>query len=337
MTRQPSTRPVPPVIVVALVVGVLAVLLTAFAWPAVRSAPHDVPLAVSAPPPVADQVATALDRARPGAFEVRTVADEDAARAAVLDREVYGAVVVGPDGATVLTASAAGPVVAQALGQVADGLGQALGAPVPVEDVVPLPDDDPRGAGLAAGALPLAIGGILTAGLLSRTVPGVRRRVGAALATAAGGGLVLTGLLQGWLAALSGSYWAVSGVLALGLAATALLLLGLHALAGSPGLGAGAAVVVLLGNPLSGASSAPEFLPVGWGQLGQLLTPGATVDAVRSVAFFDGAGAGAPLLVLTGWAAVGLLLCLAGALRARTRVEPDQPGRPQVPISVRTA
>jgi hypothetical protein len=77
--------------------------------------------------------------------------------------------------------------------------------------------------------------------------------------------------------------------------------------------------MMLLGNPLSGLTSAPEMLPSGWGSLGQLLPPGAAGTALRSVSFFDGAGAGRPFLVLSAWIAFGLLLCAFGATRTRSR------------------
>lgn len=325
-----AARSIPLPAVVALVVTLLTVLLTAFAWPAVRSAPRDLPVAIAAPPPLADQVTGALHQARPGVFDATTVADEADARRAVLGREVYGAVVVGPQGARVLTASAAAPAVAQILQQVAVGLSDRLGADVPVEDVAPLTADDARGAGLAAGALPLALGGILATALLTRTTAGLGRRYAGATAVALIGGMALAGLLQGWLGALSGDYWATSGVIALGLGATAFALLGLHAVAGTAGLAVGAAIVVLLGNPLSGASTAPEFLPSGWSELGQLLPPGATVGALRSVAFFDGAGAAGPLSVLAGWAVGGLVIAGLAALRNSRR--PDGEGRRESPV-----
>ncbi|UMG94120.1 hypothetical protein [Nocardioides sp. TF02-7] len=129
-----------------------------------------------------------------------------------------------------------------------------------------------------------------------------------ALLAAAGAGLALTGVLQGWMEALSGSYWANASVVALGVLAGALPVIGLHRLLGRPGIGVVALLVMLVGNPLSGVASAPELLPVGW--LGQLLPPGATGTALRGTAFFDGAGAGEALLVLLCWAAVGLVLAL---------------------------
>jgi hypothetical protein len=205
-----------------------------------------------------------------------------------------------------------------------------VGTTVPVEDVVPTPASDPRGAGLAAAALPLALGGIITAGLVSRMIRRIPLRVAAALAMATVGGMVTATVLGTWLGSVQSGWWTTTGVVALGMAATALVLLGLHSLFREVGLALGAAVVVLLGNPLSGLTSAPELLPSGWGTLGQLLPPGATGTLLRSVSWFDGAGAGTPLLVLSTWCAAGLVLLGAGALVARRR----RPALHTVPLAV---
>jgi hypothetical protein len=325
--RRDAARLVPLLAVLAVL---LTVVLTAFAWPAVNSAPRDLPVAVAGPPAATAPVARALAAAEPGALDVRTLADERAARDAIADREVYGAVVVGADGPHLLVASAASPIVAQSLRQVAAGLGAASGTTVPVEDVVPTPASDPRGAGLAAAALPLALGGIITAGLVSRMIRRIPLRVAAALAMTTVGGMVTATVLGTWLGSVQSGWWTTTGVVALGMAAIALVLLGLHALFREVGLALGAAVVVLLGNPLSGLTSAPELLPSGWGTLGQLLPPGATGTLLRSVSWFDGAGAGTPLLVLSTWCAAGLVLLGAGALVARRR----RPALHTVPLAV---
>jgi hypothetical protein len=305
----------------------LSLILTAFAWPASNTEPRDVPIAIAAPPPVADRVEQGLNANAEGAFEIARLQDRAAAEEAIADREVYGAIVVGAQGPEVLVATAASPAVAQVLTQVAGGLAATEGAPPQVTDVVPLPEDDPRGAGLAAGALPLVLGGIISAVLLTQRVQGTRRRVVAALGFAAVGGLAMTAVLQFWLGSLAGSYWANSAVVALGIAATATLLLGMERVFGLVGLGVAAAIMVLLGNPLSGIATAPEMLPTGWGTLGQLLPPGAAGTAMRSVAFFDGAGSGMSLLVLGAWLAAGLLLCLV-PLRRRQPVEPAEATKP---------
>ncbi|NYJ08842.1 hypothetical protein [Petropleomorpha daqingensis] len=325
--RRDAARLVPLLAVLAVL---LTVVLTAFAWPAVNTAPRDLPVAVAGPPAATAQVAAALAAAEPGALDVRTLPDEQAARAAITDREVYGAVVVGADGPHLLVASAASPVVAQSLRQVAAGLGAASGSTVRVEDVVPTPASDPRGAGLAAAALPLALGGILTAGLVSRMIRRIPLRAAAAVAMATVGGMVTATVLGTWLGSVQSGWWTTTGVVALGMAATALVLLGLHALFREIGFALGAAVIVLLGNPLSGLTSAPELLPSGWGTLGQLLPPGATGTLLRSVSWFDGAGAGTPLLVLSTWCAAGLVLLGAGALLSSRR----RPALHSVPLAV---
>ncbi|WP_432832153.1 hypothetical protein [Dactylosporangium sp. CA-092794] len=301
--------------IVLLLTALLSLIMIAFAWPATRSTVHDIPLAVAGPPPATAQVVQQLQANRPGAFEVTTVADTAAAEALIKDRKVYGAIDLTTGHPQVIVASAASPAVAQALQQVAQALGQSgAGAPV-VRDLVPLPADDPRGAGLAAGALPLVLGGIVAAGLLTNLIAGIGRRVAGALAFAITGGLALTAILQYWLGSLEGDYWTNSGVVALSIGATAFTLLGLEALLGAAGLGLGAAVMMLLGNPLSGLTSAPEMLPSGWGAFGQFLPPGAAGSLLRSTAFFDGAGSGAHLLVLSAWAVFGLLLVGAAGLR----------------------
>ena len=73
---------------------------------------------------------------------------------------------------------------------------------------------------------------------------------------------------------------------------------------------------MLVGNPFSGMTSAPELLPTGWSTLGQLLPPGATGTLLRSVAFFDGAGGTRALWILVGWVVLGLALAVLGSRRA---------------------
>ncbi|WP_405061088.1 hypothetical protein OG474_05455 [Kribbella sp. NBC_01505] len=308
--RQPSL-----IAVVLLLTAVLSVLLIAFAWPSARSAPRDVPIAVVGSSQVVDQVKAGLEKAMPGGFEVTAVADRAAATEQIENRDVYGAIVLDPAQPEVLTASAGGPAIAQLLAQLATRLSPEH--PAKVTDVVPLPADDPRGAGLAAGALPLVIGGIMTAAVLTMQIRSGKRRMIGAAGLAVTGGLALGAILQFWLGSFEGNYFANSGVIALSIAAISLTLLGLEWLFGTIGLGAGAAVMILLGNPLSGLATAPEMLPSGWGAFGQLLPPGAGGTALRSVSFFDGAGAGSAFVVLSAWLALGLFLCGLGAMRSQ--------------------
>ncbi|ADB73774.1 hypothetical protein [Geodermatophilus obscurus] len=292
----------------------LALLLSAFAWPATQTRPRDVPVAVVGPPPAVEQVRTALGSAQPGAFDVTAAVDAAQARQLVRDREVSGALVLGPGGPSVVVATQAGPAVAQLLTQVAQG---ATGATVPVEDVAPPPADDPRGAGLAAGALPLSITGAVAGAVLALRVRGPGRRAAGAVVLALLAGPTAVGVLHGWLGALGGDWLAESAVVSLGIAAITLGVLGIAAVAGRAGLVLAELTVVALGNPLSAAAGAPALLPDGWRELGQALPPGAVVAALRSVAGFDGTGAAGPLTVLVLWVTGGLLLLAVAGVRAR--------------------
>src|SRR6266508_4385377 len=320
MAEETRRRP-PAAVVVALLTTILTVLLIAFAWPAARSKPRDVPLGIAGPAGAVAPVTAALGQSAPGAFEIHVYDDRAEAVSAIEDREVYGAIVAGPAGPEMLTASAGSPAVAQILTQLASRItaDQPGAKPATVTDVVPLPADDPRGAGLSAGSLPLVLGGILGAVLLSQLVAAGWRRIAGAFAYAVAGGLALAAVQLYWIGALEGNYWADAGVISLAIGAGTITILGLEWLLGAAGFGLGAATMMLLGNPLSGVTTAPEMLPDGWSTLGRLLPPGASASMLRSVAFFDRAAITRPALVLSAWLVFGLLLCGIGLMRDRSR------------------
>jgi hypothetical protein len=265
-------------------VGVLALLVLAFLWPAVTSEPRDLPIAIAGPQPAVAAVEAALDEAQPGAVDLTPVADRDAAVALIESRDAYGAIVVG-ESPEVLTASAAGPQVSQAVTAIAaqlerglqaqaDAAAAAAGQPaprvsVPVTDVVPLSADDPRGSGFTVGLFPIVIGGILGGVGLSFAVSGARRRALALLGYAAVGGLVLTAILHSWFGTLAGPWWAQAAATALAVGAIAAPIAGLYSWLGIRGLPLGAGLMLLVGNPLSGVMVPQEFVPAPWGTVGQ--------------------------------------------------------------------
>lgn len=321
-----SAAPARRVIAVMLIVPAVAALaLWAFAWPAARTAPRHLPVGVAGPAATAAQLEERLEQ-HAGAFDVHRYDDEAAARAAILDRAVYGAVVATPQGPHLLTASAASPAVAQLLER-AVGVHAPAGAGARVTDVVPLPPGDPRGSATTAAVLPLALAGVGAGTLV--TLSGLRgtRAVTALVAAAILAGLTATAITHSWLGVFDGGWWAEAGALSLTVAALGAAVAGLGALLGTPGIGLGALLMVLLGNPFSGAASAPELLPEPVGTAGQWLPPGAGTTLLRSVAHFDGHGAMASVVTLSVWTALGLVAVLVGA-RERTRAAVDlAPGR----------
>ncbi|WP_309096758.1 ABC transporter permease [Streptomyces sp.] len=316
MSHTPDRR----LLAVIVLVPVLAALaLWAFAWPAARTAPRDLPLGVAGPPAAADRMERQL-AGHEGAFEIHRYTGEAAARDAVEDRAVYGAIVITPQGPELLTASAAGPAVAQLLQQAVARQAAAEGTQVRTVDVVPAPQGDPRGAALTSSVLPLALAGIAAGAVV--TLLGLRgpRAVAALLGASTLVGLVAAGIAHSWLGVLTGDWWAEAAVLGLSSLAVSGAVAGLAALMGPAGIGIAGGVVMLLGNPFSGASSAPQMLPEPAGAIGQWLPPGAGTTLVRSVSYFDGAAATGPALTLAWWAALGLgAVLLGGTLRSRKR------------------
>jgi hypothetical protein len=73
------------------------------------------------------------------------------------------------------------------------------------------------------------------------------------------------------------------------------------------------------------------MLPQPWGAFGQLLPPGAGGTLLRSVGFFDGAGAAVAAWVLGVWAAVGLLLAVAAG-RSRLRLPASRRSAARTPL-----
>ncbi|MFI5801579.1 ABC transporter permease [Streptomyces sp. NPDC051561] len=287
---------------------VAALALWAFAWPAARIAPHDLPLGIAGPTAAADRLQQGFTETE-GAFEVHRYPDASSARTAIENREVYGALVASPQGVEVLTASAASPVVAQMLREAAISRAPA-GTPPRVTDVVAAPAGDPRGSALGASLLPLALAGVAAGALV--TLLQLRGARGVLVLTGASAlvGIVAAALAHSWLGILGGNWWAVAATLALTVLAVGAAIAGLAALLGRAGLALGGLLMVLLGNPFSGATSAPQLLPEPVGFLGQLLPPGAGGSLLRSVSSFDGAGAGSAQLTLTLWAGLGLLAVL---------------------------
>ncbi|ALU97943.1 hypothetical protein WQO_04145 [Streptomyces globisporus C-1027] len=308
MRAASSTAPNRRAVAVILLIPLMVTLaLWAFAWPAARIAPRDLPVGVAGAAPAAEQLERRFEQ-RDGAFEVHRYADEAAARAAIEDRVVYGAVVATPQGPHLLTASAASPVVSQLLREAVTA-SVPEGTQVEVTDVVAAPVGDPRGSALGASVLPLALAGMAAGAVV--TLMGLRGARGALtlLAASALVGLAAAAVAHSWLGVITGDWWTEAGVLALTVLAI-----------GSAVAGLGALLMVLLGNSFSGVTSAPQLLPEPVGAIGQWLPPGAGGSLLRSVAFFDGSAAGGPVLTLTLWSALGL----AAVLLARRTPKPAE-------------
>ncbi len=313
------------IVSVLLPVAIVAAVL-AFAWPAARIAPRDLPVGIVGAGPAGQAAVESLDHAQPGAFDFHLYSDEADASTAIRERDVYGAFIFTPAGITVLEASAASATVAQLLTTAGQQLAvhaaqQATadartGAPAQAKivDLVPASAQDPRGLVLSSALLPLTICGIIAAAVIALLLAfrPAWRQLTALVVLSALVGLGAYLIAQPFLGALPGEHVASWGALTLTLLAVASTTAGLIALVGTAGLAIGAALMVFAGNPFSGATSAPELLPGAVDHLGQWLPPGAGANLLRSTAYFHGDGAAGHLAVLTAWSVAGLSAIFIG-------------------------
>lgn len=190
---------------------------------------------------------------------------------------------------------------------------QASAMTVKTTAVVPLSDSDTSGSGIAISAFPLVIGGILGGSFSALRVNGTWRRFATATLYAVIAGALTALILNVWFGLIPGDFatlWVAFGATYL---ATASFIVGVSALS-SPlaGLGLGAVVTMFIGNPISGASMPSAFLPGVWGQIGQMMVPGASSTLLRSIAYFPEAATSGQWLVLGSWIAFGLLTGVIG-------------------------
>lgn len=196
---------------------------------------------------------------------------------------------------------------------------QASAMAVKTTAVVPLSENDSSGSGIAISAFPLVIGGILGGSFSALRVNGTWRRFATATLYAVIGGALTALILSTWFGFIPGDFatlWAAFGATYL---ATAFFIVGVGALS-SPliGLAVGAVITMFIGNPISGASMPSVFLPGAWGQIGQMLVPGASSTLLRSIAYFPEAATSDQWLVLGSWIVFGLLTGVIGwALKER--------------------
>lgn len=190
---------------------------------------------------------------------------------------------------------------------------QASAMTVKTTAVVPLSESDSSGTGLAIVAFPLVIGGILGGVLSLNLIKGTWRRFATATLYAVIAGALTALILSTWFGFIPGDFATLWVAFAATYLATASFMIGMGALlVPAAGLGLGVVVTMFIGNPISGASMPSVFLPGAWGQIGQMLVPGASSTLLRSIAYFPEAATSDQWLVLGSWIAFGLLTGVIG-------------------------
>lgn len=319
MSSPEQTNPSRPGAAVALgtLAGLaVALIALAFLWPIATAQARDLPVGV---------VAAQMPSAEGLPVEVTPLESRAAAVRAIEERDVYGALVLSADGVEALVAGANGPAPAEMIEGIGGRLAAAQQLQLTTSDIVPLSADDPQGAGIAAIGFPLVIGGIAGGAAISLLLAGTARRLLGLAAYAAASGLLVALAAGPMLGILGGRFWLGALVIGVATLATAATVVGLTALIGPPGIGAGAVLMLLLANPISGATLPYQFIAGPWGEVGQYLAPGAASTLLREVAYFADAATGREWAVLLAWCAAGITLTAIGHARSATLEESESP------------
>jgi hypothetical protein len=317
LDRRRSRRTVQ---IVGLLLVAQAAMLFLMVYPSYKPAPHNVPFGFVGP---RADVGALSSRFRTE-LSVRAYPSENAARHAIEQRQIYGALIERQPRPELIVASAASPAIAELLRQSVDPSAKK----VEISDVTPISSNDPHGAVIGLLVLPLI--SVSFAAVLALGALRLRRRQYLASLTAytALGGIIVTAILKFGFGALPGSFAALAGIVALTLLAVALATAGLHRALGKLGVPVAALLFLFIGSPASGSGSAPEMLPAFWRQVGQFLPLGANGSALRDTSYFDGNAVVRPLLVLSVYTVVGVLLVAGADLVARWRTLRGGAGAP---------
>jgi len=296
--------------------------------------PHRIPIAIvlpaGAPAALTTQAVDRLNTIAGHPLHVRAASSEAEARRLMASRDVSGALIIsasGPD--RMLVTSAGGGAVSQALETIADRIESAQHRTVTVHDVIPAAAGDARGLSGFYVVVGWAVGGYLVSSILgiaggarppnrSRAVVRLLALATYAIISGLGGALIA----QAGYSALTTHFFRLWGLGALLVFAVGAFTMACQVLFGILGIGVAILLFVVLGNPSAGGAYPSTLLPTFWARIGPYLPPGAGTDAVRSIVYFSSAKIARDLLVLVGYAVVGVVVTLLFAGRRGTEPDP---------------
>ncbi|MFF7977042.1 DUF3533 domain-containing protein [Streptomyces sp. NPDC007905] len=290
--------------------------------------PHRIPVAVVAPEQASARIVAKLNGLGGDPVKATAAASESAARQRILDRNADAAFLFNATSTedTLLVASAGGPSVSQTASQLAQKIEAAQKRQVTVTDIKAPNKGDGRGMTSFYLVLGWVVGGYLTATIINMSAgsrPANRHRIVIRLAVlglyaivSGVAGAVIVGPV---FDALSGHFWALTGIGTLVVFASAATSLALQTLLGMLGTGLTILLFVVLGNPSSGGVYPSVLLPRFWSAIGQVLPPGAGTTLVRNTVYFGAHATAAAWWVLAAYTVGGIAVALVAAWRRERR------------------
>jgi hypothetical protein len=284
--------------------------------------PHDMALTVAGPTSVTEQLADAIDEEAPGGFDITLTTNAAAARDAVVERDAVGAVIVDGDNVTTVVASGGGRLAVATVTSVGQQVAASLGGTSAVEDVAPLPSDDPGGSILFFLLVICTVGAFLSVTGITQAFRGAS--VKAMVATSVGAALVVPVLGFAMISVYVdfevtfGTVAALLGIGAIYTLAVGLLATLLTEVVGHASIFGVILVLIAFNFPSSGGSVPESMLPPFWQVVHNGWIGSGAFESMRSVVYFDAAGGGRWLIQLLVWLfVVAVLLVVVTASKKR--------------------
>jgi hypothetical protein len=272
--------------------------------------PRSVPVGVAGSPQQASAVSADLGLQRPGGYTVTSYPTLAAARSAILDRTINAALAPSSPVSLLLVASATSQSATNATISDVAAVAHAGGMQLAVQNIRPLPPNDPEGLSQVFFVIALLAPSLVFANLLVTRFGRTMHPIGQITAIALYSALVAavaTVFADPVIGALTGAPWGLFGVgTLLAFAATA-------AAAGAARWtgGIGYLLIFLLFIPVGVASSGttlgPHMITPWYADLGKALPAGSALPAVQNTVYFNGNATTTPLLILSAWALGGIV------------------------------
>ncbi len=276
-----------------------------------KPSPHAVPVGVLGPPGITKTVPAG------SGLTLRTLSSAGQARQEIKHNTIDAAYVVQGGHYELLASSAHTATAYHTLAGMFTAIAAAHGAQLKLIDVVPAVPADPNGVSIFYLIFGMTLGAFLfgqTSFAAGRHLP-VRQKMLQMLVFSVALGVIGTLIARTWIHVLPGSVAAEGGVLILLAAAIGAFTLAVTSLLGDAGVAVATIVGLILGTGISGGPVPADFLPSGFAFFSAALPPGATVSALRDIAYFHAGDAVQPLLVLVAWLVICIGIVVAVAAR----------------------
>jgi hypothetical protein len=309
-------------IATGILIGAAFLLIFLFALH--KPSPHAVPVGVLGPPGLSKTIPA------DSGLALRTVGSVAQAQQEIKHNTIDAAYVVQGGHYELLASSAHTATAYHTLGGMFTAIAAAHGAQLQLIDVVPAVPADPNGVSIFYLIFGVTLGAFLfgqTSFAAARRLP-VRRKMLQMLLFSVALGVIGTLVARVWIHVLPGSIAAEGGVIVLLALSISAFTLAATSLLGDIGVAVATIVGLILGTAISGGPVPANFLPSGFAFFSSALPPGATVTALRDIAYYNAADAVKPLLVLVAWLVIcaGAVVAVAARRARSARAQATSPG-----------